>query len=94
MSGRRSEKEERLLQRIIEEDGIKKIQDAITAVISGDVDVSDRAARLLGKVYGSQDILQQRATTKELLTLAYGLYNTTPIPIAVDSSGKLRVVTT
>jgi hypothetical protein len=30
-------------------------------------DLSDRAARLLGKVYGNQDVLQQRATTKELL---------------------------
>jgi len=29
-------------------------------------DLSDRAARLLGKVYGNQDVLQQRATTKEL----------------------------
>jgi hypothetical protein len=30
-------------------------------------DTSDRAARLLGKVYGSQDVLQQRTTTKELI---------------------------
>lgn len=30
-------------------------------------DVSDRAARLLGVVYGSLDQLQQRATTKELI---------------------------
>ena len=30
-------------------------------------DLSDRAARLLGKVYGSQDVLQQRATSKELI---------------------------
>lgn len=30
-------------------------------------DVSDRAARLLGVVYGSEDQLQQRATTKELI---------------------------
>jgi len=29
-------------------------------------DLSDRAARLLGKVYGNQDVLQQRLTTKEL----------------------------
>ena len=29
-------------------------------------DLSDRAGRLLGKVYGNQDVLQQRATTKEL----------------------------
>lgn len=30
-------------------------------------DMLDRAARLVGKVYGSQDVLQQRATTKELI---------------------------
>jgi len=30
-------------------------------------DMSDRAARLVGKVYGSLDVLQQQATTKELL---------------------------
>lgn len=70
----RSEREEKLLERIIETDGIKKIQDAITAVISGDVDVSDRAARLLGVVYGDDA--------------------GTPRKLAVDSSGKLRVVTT
>jgi len=74
MSGRRSEKEERLLQRIIEEDGIKKIQDAITLVAGTEVDVSDRAARLLGQVYGDDA--------------------GTPRKLAVDSSGKLRVVTT
>lgn len=33
----------------------------------GYVDEIDRAGRLLGKVYGNQDVLQQRATTKELL---------------------------
>lgn len=50
-------------------DGIKKIQDAITAVISGtpDVNVTDRVARLLGIVYGNIDQLQQKVTTKELL---------------------------
>ena len=31
------------------------------------VDIGDRAGRLVGKVYGSQDVLQQRATTKELI---------------------------
>jgi len=30
-------------------------------------DLLDRAARILGKVYGSLDVLQQQATTKELL---------------------------
>lgn len=30
-------------------------------------DMTDRAARLVGQVYGSLDVLQQRATTKELL---------------------------
>jgi len=72
----RKEGEERLLRRIIEEDGIKKIQDAITAVISGtpDVNVTDRASRLLGQVYGDDA--------------------GTPRKLAVDSSGKLRVVTT
>lgn len=30
-------------------------------------DLSDRAARLLGKIYGTQDVLQQRATSKELI---------------------------
>ena len=77
MSGkRRSDYEEKLLQRIIETDGIKKIQDAITVVISGtpDVNVTDKAARLLGVVYGDDA--------------------GTPRKIAVDSSGKLRVVTT
>jgi len=39
---RYSFRDERLLERIIETDGIKKIRDAITAVISGSVDVSDR----------------------------------------------------
>ena len=65
-----------LLTAIKNVDGIKKIQDAITAVISGtpDVNVSDRAARLLGVVYGDDA--------------------GTPRKIAVDSSGKLRVVTT
>ncbi len=38
------------------------------ALDDGDVpDLLDRAARLLGKVYGSEDVLQQRATSKELL---------------------------
>jgi len=76
MSGKyRSEREEKLLERIIETDGIKKIQDAITAVISsGSVDVTDRATRLLGQVYGDDA--------------------GTPRKLAVDSSGKLRVVTT
>lgn len=32
-----------------------------------DANVTDRAARLVGKVYGNQDVLQQRATTKELI---------------------------
>jgi hypothetical protein len=41
----------------------------LKVTISGQVDVSDRASRLLGIVYGSQNQqLQQRATTYELLT--------------------------
>lgn len=49
---RKSDYQEALLKRIIESDGIKKITDAITAVISGtpDVNVTDREARLLGIV--------------------------------------------
>jgi len=71
-----SEREEELLRRIIEIDGIKKINDAITAVVSGTVttDVSDRPARLLGQVYGDD--------------------SGAPRKIAVDNSGKLRVITT
>lgn len=38
-----------------------------TAVILGPVDVSDRAARLLGIVYGNLTQLQQRPVTNELL---------------------------
>jgi len=60
----RSEREEKLLERIIYTDGIKKIQDAITAVISGDVEIKGRDP------------------TNALRS------------VAVDSSGKLRVVTT
>ena len=69
MAQTRREYEEKLLERIIETDGIKKIQDAITAVISGtpDVNVTDRVARLLGIVYGNLDQLKQQAVTKELL---------------------------
>jgi len=74
MSRSRRDREEELLRRIIETDGIKKIQDAITAVISGAIDVSDRAGRLVGVVYGDDSGV--------------------PRKIAVDSSGKLRVVTT
>ena len=52
----RRDKEEKLLQRIIEEDGIKKIQDAITAVVSGAVTVK-----------GSEGLpLKQEPTTGEL----------------------------
>lgn len=65
MSRVSSEREEKLLERIIESDGIKKIQDAITAVISGTPNV---------KVHGDDS-----GTTRA---------------VAVDSSGKLRVVTT
>lgn len=73
----RSEREEKLLEDIKtlitlikDTDGIKKIQDAITAVISGtpDVNVTDRAARLLGIIYGSQgQQLLQRAATYDLI---------------------------
>jgi len=48
---------------------VKEIQTAITAVISGtpDVNVTDKAARLLGIVYGNQGQLQQRSSSWELL---------------------------
>lgn len=54
--------------------GLVKTQDEVYAVLKTDAgvaydarDISDNAARLLGIVYGNQDQLQQRATTKELL---------------------------
>jgi len=38
----RRDREEKLLEQIIYTDGIKKIQDAITAVVSGPVEVQGR----------------------------------------------------
>jgi len=67
---------------------------AIRALTSADVvDVSDKAARLLGVVYGSQtQKLQQKATTYELLT--YDSFVATllgaGLPAALDS-GALKV---
>jgi len=56
-----------LLRRIIETDGIKKIQDAILATVSGTVDISDKPTRELGKVYGDQGLpVKQEAGTGEL----------------------------
>jgi len=66
----RRDYEERLLELIKDTDGIKKIQDPITAIISGtpDVNVTDRAARLLGIIYGSQaQQLLQRVVTYDLI---------------------------
>lgn len=49
---------------------LKRIRDLLGTgiTVAGEVDVTDRAARLLGIVYGNLDQLQQKATTKELLT--------------------------
>lgn len=53
-------------------------------------DVSDRAARLLGIVYGSLDQLQQKASTKELLTWDDNLA-TVFGSASLISSGRLKV---
>jgi len=100
MSRSRRDREEELLRRIIETDGIKKIQDAITAVISGDVEARMRVHDSSGYPYVGYEAgdryvptdVQDRAA--RLLGVIYGDDAGTPRKIAVDSSGKLRVVTT
>lgn len=56
------------------------------------VDVSDRANRDLGAVRGNLDVLQQKATSKELKTWSYGrewLLGSSDVPDLLDRAGRL-----
>lgn len=56
---------------LVKSDGTVKVEGIIT--ISGTVDVSDRAARLLGRVYGSQgqQLLQRALTYESIVQLSH-----------------------
>jgi len=68
--------------------------DPTPPVVGGQVDVTDRAARLLGIVYGNLAQIQQRPTTKELLTWVNNFPSEYPLPASqVADLKNIRALT-